>query len=55
MRIIEPSVEIYNEPDHFKKIETIARVCTERKTKSEASPTLSKTFGKIAMKRRSNM
>ena len=28
MRIIEPSVEIYTEYDHYKKIETIARVCT---------------------------
>lgn len=38
MRIIEPSVEIYNEPDHFKKIETIARVCTGTQDKVGSKP-----------------
>lgn len=38
MRIIEPAVEIYNEPDHFKKIETIARVCTGTQDKVGSKP-----------------
>lgn len=38
MRIIEPAIEIYNEPDHFKKIETIARVCTGTQDKVGSKP-----------------
>ena len=38
MRIIEPSVEIYNEPNHYKKIETIARVCTGTEKKVGVNP-----------------
>ena len=38
MRIIEPSVEIYSEPDHFRKIETIARVCTGTQDKVGSKP-----------------
>lgn len=38
MRIIEPTVEIYNEPDHYKKIETIARVCTGTQDKVGSKP-----------------
>lgn len=38
MRIIEPSVEIYNEYDHYKKIETIARVCTGTQDKVGSKP-----------------
>jgi thymidylate synthase ThyX len=38
MRIIEPSVEIYNEPNHYKKIETIARVCTGTQDKVGSKP-----------------
>lgn len=38
MRIIEPSVDIYNEPDHYKKIETIARVCTGTQDKVGSKP-----------------
>ena len=38
MRIIEPSVEIYTEPDHFRKIETIARVCTGTQDKVGSKP-----------------
>ena len=38
MRIIEPSVEIYTEYDHFRKIETIARVCTGTQDKVGSKP-----------------
>lgn len=38
MRMIEPSVEIYTEPDHFRKIETIARVCTGTQDKVGSKP-----------------
>lgn len=38
MRIIEPSVEIYTEYDHYKKIETIARVCTGTQDKVGSKP-----------------
>ena len=38
MRIIEPSVEIYKEYDHYKKIETIARVCTGTQDKVGSKP-----------------
>ena len=38
MRIIEPSVEIYTEYDHSKKIETIARVCTGTQDKVGSKP-----------------
>ena len=38
MRIIEPSVEIYTEPDHYKKIETVARVCTGTQDKVGSKP-----------------
>lgn len=38
MRIIEPSVEIYNERNHYKKIETIARVCTGTQDKVGSKP-----------------
>lgn len=38
MRIVEPTVEIYNEEDHFRKIETIARVCTGTQDKVGCNP-----------------
>lgn len=38
MKVIEPSVEIYREPDHFRKIETIARVCTGTQDKVGSDP-----------------
>lgn len=38
MRIIEPAVEIYTEYDHYKKIETIARVCTGTQDKVGSKP-----------------
>ena len=38
MRIIEPSVEIYTEYDHYKKIETVARVCTGTQDKVGSKP-----------------
>lgn len=38
MRMIEPSVEIYTEYDHYKKIETIARVCTGTQDKVGSKP-----------------
>lgn len=38
MKVIEPSVEIYREPDHFRKIETIARVCTGTQDKVGSNP-----------------
>lgn len=38
MEIIEPKVEIYREPDHLRKIETIARVCTGTEKKVGANP-----------------
>lgn len=38
MRMIEPTVEIYTEPDHYKKIETIARVCTGTQDKVGSKP-----------------
>lgn len=38
MKVIEPAVEIYREPDHFRKIETIARVCTGTQDKVGSNP-----------------
>ena len=38
MEIIEPAVEIYTEYDHFRKIETIARVCTGTQDKVGSKP-----------------
>lgn len=38
MEIIEPAVEIYTEYDHYKKIETIARVCTGTQDKVGSKP-----------------
>lgn len=38
MKVIEPTVEIYREPDHFRKIETIARVCTGTQDKVGSNP-----------------
>lgn len=38
MKIIHPMVEIYREPDHLKKIETIARVCTGTQDKTGTNP-----------------
>lgn len=38
MKVIEPAVEIYREPDHFRKIETIARICTGTQDKVGSNP-----------------
>ncbi len=38
MKVIEPTVEIYREPDHLRKIETIARVCTGTQDKVGSNP-----------------
>lgn len=44
MRIIEPFVEIYTEYDHYKKIETIARVCTGTEKMIGTNPNLLKSL-----------
>lgn len=44
MKIVEPSVEIYREPDHLKKIETIARVCTGTQDRTGTKPDFLKSL-----------
>lgn len=46
MKIVEPSVEIYNEPDPLKKIETIARVCTGTQDRTGTKPDFLKDLWK---------